>query len=95
LIPNACSISSNVRTKRNNIEAHNEQVAIIFSMDKFETLQERKNDGTSKEEESHVVTSIRNKGKGKKNVTFSLKFHLLQKIILGVSKCIVHILVHL
>jgi hypothetical protein len=64
-------------------------------MDKFETTQGRKGDGTSKEEEFDASTSRRNRRRGEKNVTFSLRFHFLQKIILKVSKCIiVHFLIH-
>jgi hypothetical protein len=46
-------------------------VATIFFVDKFETMQKRKRDGISKEEESHVVTPRKNKGRDKKNVNFS------------------------
>ncbi len=66
LIPNACFLSSNARTERNNAKAHNKQAATIFLMDKFETTQEKKSDGTSKEEESDAVASRRNRRKGKK-----------------------------
>jgi hypothetical protein len=34
-------------------------------------MQERKKNGTSKEEESHVVAPRRDRGRGKKNVNFS------------------------
>jgi hypothetical protein len=79
LIPNACSLSSNARTKRNNAEAHNKQAAIIFLVDELRITQEKKRNGTSKEEESDAVASRLNRRKGKKNVTFSLRFHFLQK----------------
>lgn len=68
---------------------------IIFSMDELETMHERKGNGTSKEEEFNATTLRRNKIRGKKNVTFSLRFHFLQKSIHRVSKCIIiHFLVH-
>jgi hypothetical protein len=47
-------------------------VAIFFSLDEFEKMQKRKGDGTSKEEESHVVTSRRNRGRGWKKFNFSI-----------------------
>jgi hypothetical protein len=64
-------------------------------VNELKITQERKGDGTTKEEDFDVTTSKRNIGRGKKNITFSLRFHFLQKIILMVSKCIVvHFLVH-
>jgi hypothetical protein len=95
LISNACSFSSNARTERNNLEAHNKHAAKVFLVDEFETTQEKKSDGTSKEEEYDVAASRRNRRKGKKNVTFSLRFHFMQKIFFRVSKCIIfHFLLH-
>jgi hypothetical protein len=41
-------------------------------LDELEITQKRKGNGTSKEEESHVVALRRNKGTCKKNVNFSI-----------------------
>jgi hypothetical protein len=57
---------------KNSTKAQNKQVTIVFSLDEFETMQKKKGDGTSKEEESHAITSRRNRGRGKKNVNFSI-----------------------
>jgi hypothetical protein len=59
------------KNKENNVKAHTKEATIVFSMDKLETTQEKKRDGTSKEEESHAITPRRNREKGKKNVHLS------------------------
>jgi hypothetical protein len=41
-------------------------------LDKLQTTDKRKGNGRSKEEESHVIASGRNKRRGKKNVNFSI-----------------------
>jgi hypothetical protein len=63
--------STNARTERNNVEAKSNKEATIFFMDKLQTMQERKRNGISKEEEFHVATPGKNRGKGKKVVNFS------------------------
>jgi hypothetical protein len=71
LIPDRLN-STNARTERNNVEANSNKEATIFCVDKFQTMQERKRNGTSKEEEFHVATLGKNRGKGKKVVNFSI-----------------------
>ncbi len=71
MIPNILD-STNARTKRNSVEAKSNEEMTISFVDKLQTTHERKRNGTSKEEESHVVTSRINKGRGKKNVNFSI-----------------------
>jgi hypothetical protein len=72
LIPNTLSHSSNARIDRNNVEAQSEWTTIIFSLDEFKTMQKKKGNDASKEEESHVATSRKNRRRGKKNVNFSI-----------------------
>jgi hypothetical protein len=69
LIPNKLH-STNARTKRNNVEAQSEEEVAVFPMHKLQTTQEKKRNGTSKEEESHALALGRNRGRGKKVVNF-------------------------
>jgi hypothetical protein len=70
LIPNRLD-STNARTKRNSVEAKSNEEMTISFVDKLQTTHERKRNGTSKEEESHVATLGKNRGRGKKVVNFS------------------------
>jgi hypothetical protein len=60
-----------MQVQRNNVEAQNKEEAIVLSMDKFQITQEKKKNGTSKEEQPHAAALRRNKRRGKEVVNFS------------------------
>ncbi len=70
MIPNRLD-STNARTERNSVEAKSNEEMTISFVDKLQTTQERKRNGTSKEEEFHVATLGKNRVRGKKVVNFS------------------------
>jgi hypothetical protein len=89
LIPNRLN-STNVKTERNNVEVKSNEEATIFFEDKLQTTQEKKRNGMSKEEEFHVATLRKNRGKVRKLLTSQVfRVHFLPKVILRVSKCII------
>jgi hypothetical protein len=55
---------------RNNVEAQSKEEVTVFSMHKLQTTHEKKRNGTSNEEESHVAALGRNRVRGKKVVNF-------------------------
>jgi hypothetical protein len=50
-----------VKIIRNNAQAENKEEAIVFSMDKLQITQERKRNGTSKEEKPCAPTPCKKK----------------------------------